>query len=148
MNAEVYLECSAKYQENVEDIFREATKRALAIIRKQKNYKRRKRCVVLWVVTPGFGSTRTESGRMFRDHRCSESQADVETAARFRNQSSVSLPLTALMMQQEGRLARGCWFFPVDTQLWSVCIFTFVLHIEHVSFQNRCISFCDQPFFL
>lgn len=47
MNAEVYLECSAKYQENVEDIFREATKRALAILRKQKNYKRRKRCVVL-----------------------------------------------------------------------------------------------------
>ncbi|XP_022050295.1 rho-related GTP-binding protein RhoF isoform X1 [Acanthochromis polyacanthus] len=47
MNAELYLECSAKYQENVEDIFREATKKALAFRRKQKNYKRKKKCVVL-----------------------------------------------------------------------------------------------------
>lgn len=48
MNAQLYLECSAKYQENVEDIFREATKKALAFIRKQKNYKRKKKCVILW----------------------------------------------------------------------------------------------------
>ncbi|XP_068562246.1 rho-related GTP-binding protein RhoF [Cebidichthys violaceus] len=47
MNAELYLECSAKYQENVEDVFREATKRTLAFNRKQKNYKRKKQCVVL-----------------------------------------------------------------------------------------------------
>ncbi|KAI4816650.1 hypothetical protein JOQ06_008379 [Pogonophryne albipinna] len=47
MNAELYLECSAKHQENVEDIFREATKRTLAFNRKQKNNKRRKNCVVL-----------------------------------------------------------------------------------------------------
>ncbi|XP_047425229.1 rho-related GTP-binding protein RhoF [Mugil cephalus] len=47
MNAELYLECSAKYQENVEDVFREATKRALAFSRKQRNCKRRKKCVVL-----------------------------------------------------------------------------------------------------
>ncbi|XP_028273567.1 rho-related GTP-binding protein RhoF [Parambassis ranga] len=47
MNAELYLECSAKYQENVEDIFREATKKALAFIRKQKNHKRKKKCVIL-----------------------------------------------------------------------------------------------------
>ncbi|XP_022617922.1 rho-related GTP-binding protein RhoF-like [Seriola dumerili] len=47
MNAELYLECSAKYQENVEDIFREATKKALAFNRKQKNCKRRRKCVVL-----------------------------------------------------------------------------------------------------
>ncbi|XP_023145969.2 rho-related GTP-binding protein RhoF [Amphiprion ocellaris] len=47
MNAELYLECSAKYQENVEDIFREATKKALAFRRKQRNYKRKKKCVVL-----------------------------------------------------------------------------------------------------
>ncbi|XP_029371080.1 rho-related GTP-binding protein RhoF [Echeneis naucrates] len=47
MNAELYLECSAKYQENVEDIFREATKRALAFNRKQKDYKRKKKCVLL-----------------------------------------------------------------------------------------------------
>lgn len=48
MNAELYLECSAKYQENVEDIFREATKRTLAFNRKHRNYKRQKKCVVLW----------------------------------------------------------------------------------------------------
>ncbi|XP_056289368.1 rho-related GTP-binding protein RhoF [Pseudoliparis swirei] len=46
MNAVLYLECSAKYQENVEDVFREATKRTLAFNRKQKN-KRKKICVVL-----------------------------------------------------------------------------------------------------
>lgn len=48
MNAELYLECSAKYQENVEDIFREATKRTLAFNRKQRNHKRKKKCVILW----------------------------------------------------------------------------------------------------
>ncbi|KAK5852113.1 hypothetical protein PBY51_023612 [Eleginops maclovinus] len=47
MNAELYLECSAKHQENVEDVFREATKRTLAFNRKQKNFKRKKKCVVL-----------------------------------------------------------------------------------------------------
>ncbi|XP_039471881.1 rho-related GTP-binding protein RhoF isoform X1 [Oreochromis aureus] len=47
MNAELYLECSAKYQENVEDIFREATKMALAFNRKQRNNKRKKKCVIL-----------------------------------------------------------------------------------------------------
>uniref|UniRef100_A0A1A8H296 Ras homolog gene family, member F n=1 Tax=Nothobranchius korthausae TaxID=1143690 RepID=A0A1A8H296_9TELE len=47
MNAELYLECSAKQQENVEDVFREATQRALAFIRRQKNRKRKKKCVVL-----------------------------------------------------------------------------------------------------
>lgn len=47
MNAELYLECSAKYQENVEDIFREATKKALAFRRKQKNHKRKKTCALL-----------------------------------------------------------------------------------------------------
>ncbi|XP_059214707.1 rho-related GTP-binding protein RhoF [Centropristis striata] len=47
MNAELYLECSAKYQENVEDIFREATKRTLAFNKKQKKHKRKKQCVIL-----------------------------------------------------------------------------------------------------
>ncbi|KAM9307245.1 rho-related GTP-binding protein RhoF [Pholidichthys leucotaenia] len=47
MNAELYLECSAKYQENVDDIFREATKKALAFSRKQRNFKRKKKCVLL-----------------------------------------------------------------------------------------------------
>lgn len=46
MNAELYLECSAKYQEYVEDIFREATKTALAFNRKQKKRKR-KICSIL-----------------------------------------------------------------------------------------------------
>lgn len=46
MNAELYLECSAKYQENVEDIFREATKTVLAFNRKQKKRKK-KICIIL-----------------------------------------------------------------------------------------------------
>lgn len=149
MNAEVYLECSAKYQENVEDIFREATKRALGVIRKQKNYKRRKRCAVLWVATPGNGSTHTERGRTFRDHRCSESQADVETAARFRNQPPVSLPLTRLMMQQERHLARGCRFSPVDI-MTLVCLnfyFCFTCRMFWIFKTGVFDCFCDSsPF--
>ncbi|XP_071766458.1 rho-related GTP-binding protein RhoF [Centroberyx gerrardi] len=47
MNAELYLECSAKYQENVEEIFKEATKKALAVNRKQRQSKRKRYCVVL-----------------------------------------------------------------------------------------------------
>ncbi|CAJ1070537.1 rho-related GTP-binding protein RhoF [Xyrichtys novacula] len=47
MNAELYLECSAKYQENVDDIFREATKMTLAFNRKQRNHKKKKKCVIL-----------------------------------------------------------------------------------------------------
>lgn len=45
--AEVYLECSAKFQENVEDIFKEATKRALVFKRKQRYYKRKRKCIIL-----------------------------------------------------------------------------------------------------
>ncbi|XP_051971831.1 rho-related GTP-binding protein RhoF [Xyrauchen texanus] len=48
MNAEIYLECSAKYRENVEDIFRETTKRALAARSKAKHaLKKKKRCAIL-----------------------------------------------------------------------------------------------------
>ncbi|XP_041666397.1 rho-related GTP-binding protein RhoF isoform X2 [Cheilinus undulatus] len=47
MNAELYLECSAKYKENVDDIFREATKRTLIFNRKQRNHKKKKKCVIL-----------------------------------------------------------------------------------------------------
>ncbi|XP_074546039.1 rho-related GTP-binding protein RhoF isoform X1 [Halichoeres trimaculatus] len=47
MNAELYLECSAKYQENIDDIFREATKRTLAFRKKQRNHKKKKKCVIL-----------------------------------------------------------------------------------------------------
>ncbi|XP_028830389.1 rho-related GTP-binding protein RhoF [Denticeps clupeoides] len=42
MKANLYLECSAKYRENVEDIFREATKRALAARRKARNARKKK----------------------------------------------------------------------------------------------------------
>lgn len=48
MNADLYVECSAKYRENVEDIFREATKRALAARAKARHRKKKKRCAILW----------------------------------------------------------------------------------------------------
>ncbi|KAG7480624.1 hypothetical protein MATL_G00058200 [Megalops atlanticus] len=41
INAELYLECSAKYRENVEDIFREATKRALAAVRRARHARKK-----------------------------------------------------------------------------------------------------------
>ncbi|XP_062334488.1 rho-related GTP-binding protein RhoF [Osmerus eperlanus] len=47
MNADLYLECSAKYRENVEDIFREATKRALAASRRARHRARKRHCVLL-----------------------------------------------------------------------------------------------------
>lgn len=47
IQADLYLECSAKYRENVEDIFREATKRALAIRRKNRQRKKKKNCSIL-----------------------------------------------------------------------------------------------------
>ncbi|XP_067107097.1 rho-related GTP-binding protein RhoF [Osmerus mordax] len=47
MNADLYLECSAKYRENVEDIFREATKRALAANRRARHRARKRHCVLL-----------------------------------------------------------------------------------------------------
>ncbi|XP_062410205.1 rho-related GTP-binding protein RhoF [Sardina pilchardus] len=47
IQADLYLECSAKYRENVEDIFCEATKKALAIRRKNRQKKKRKNCSIL-----------------------------------------------------------------------------------------------------
>ncbi|XP_066507277.1 rho-related GTP-binding protein RhoF [Hoplias malabaricus] len=48
MKSELYLECSAKYSENVEDIFKEATKLALASRRKlRKARKKKKACSIL-----------------------------------------------------------------------------------------------------
>uniref|UniRef100_A0A8C6TPG0 Ras homolog family member F n=1 Tax=Neogobius melanostomus TaxID=47308 RepID=A0A8C6TPG0_9GOBI len=47
INAELYLECSAKFQDNVKDIFKEASKRALVFRRKQRNYKRKRKCIIL-----------------------------------------------------------------------------------------------------
>nr|XP_023664362.1 rho-related GTP-binding protein RhoF-like [Paramormyrops kingsleyae] len=47
INAELYFECSAKYRENVEDIFLEATKLALAAKRKAKQRCKKKTCTIL-----------------------------------------------------------------------------------------------------
>ncbi|XP_052314018.1 rho-related GTP-binding protein RhoF-like isoform X2 [Oncorhynchus keta] len=41
MSAELYLECSAKYRENVEDIFRDATKKPWHQAAEQDNVRRR-----------------------------------------------------------------------------------------------------------
>ncbi|KAL0979497.1 hypothetical protein UPYG_G00185870 [Umbra pygmaea] len=46
INAELYMECSAKYKENVDDIFREATKRALGATTSRKE-KRKGFCNIL-----------------------------------------------------------------------------------------------------
>ncbi|XP_052314013.1 rho-related GTP-binding protein RhoF-like isoform X2 [Oncorhynchus keta] len=47
MSAELYLECSAKYRENVEDIFRDATKKALASSRRARQRTKKRHCVIL-----------------------------------------------------------------------------------------------------
>ncbi|XP_030210280.1 rho-related GTP-binding protein RhoF isoform X2 [Gadus morhua] len=47
MNAELYLECSAKHQENVEQVFQETTKTALEACRKARKRKRKRLCVAM-----------------------------------------------------------------------------------------------------
>ncbi|KAM8797867.1 rho-related GTP-binding protein RhoF [Eudromia elegans] len=47
INAEVYLECSAKCRENVENVFKEATTIALNAMKKAKRQKKRTVCSVL-----------------------------------------------------------------------------------------------------
>ncbi|XP_062870786.1 rho-related GTP-binding protein RhoF [Trichomycterus rosablanca] len=48
MNAALYLECSAKYQENVQDIFKEATKLALEHRRRSRQlHRKKKKCSIL-----------------------------------------------------------------------------------------------------
>ncbi|XP_028679989.1 rho-related GTP-binding protein RhoF [Erpetoichthys calabaricus] len=47
ISAEMYLECSAKFRENVEDIFQEATKTALYVLKKSKNNRNKRKCVIL-----------------------------------------------------------------------------------------------------
>ncbi|KAM9841359.1 rho-related GTP-binding protein RhoF [Aulostomus maculatus] len=47
MKAELYLECSAKHQENVDGVFREATRKALAFNRKRRNFKKIRKCLIL-----------------------------------------------------------------------------------------------------
>ncbi|NWH72890.1 RHOF protein, partial [Piaya cayana] len=47
IKAEVYLECSAKYSENIENVFKEATTIALNAMKKAKCKRKRKVCSVL-----------------------------------------------------------------------------------------------------
>ncbi|XP_041058151.1 rho-related GTP-binding protein RhoF isoform X1 [Carcharodon carcharias] len=49
INAVMYLECSAKFRENIEDIFKEASSAALNAIKKKKSKRRRKQkqCLLL-----------------------------------------------------------------------------------------------------
>ncbi|XP_015422751.1 PREDICTED: rho-related GTP-binding protein RhoF, partial [Myotis davidii] len=47
MQAALYLECSAKFRENVEDVFREAAKVALSALKKAQRQKHQRRCLLL-----------------------------------------------------------------------------------------------------
>lgn len=47
IRAALYLECSAKFRENVEDVFREAAKVALSALKKAQRQKQRRPCVLL-----------------------------------------------------------------------------------------------------
>ncbi|KAF4790508.1 Rho-related GTP-binding protein RhoF [Turdus rufiventris] len=47
INAEIYLECSAKCRENIENVFKEATTIALSAMKKAKRHRKRKVCSVL-----------------------------------------------------------------------------------------------------
>ncbi|XP_014402500.1 PREDICTED: rho-related GTP-binding protein RhoF [Myotis brandtii] len=47
MQAALYLECSAKFRENVEDVFREAAKVALSALKKAQRQKHPRRCLLL-----------------------------------------------------------------------------------------------------
>ncbi|EHB01447.1 Rho-related GTP-binding protein RhoF [Heterocephalus glaber] len=47
IRAALYLECSAKFRENVEDVFREAAKVALSALKKAQRQKQRRLCVLL-----------------------------------------------------------------------------------------------------
>lgn len=47
IQAALYLECSAKIRENVEDVFREAAKVALSALKKARRQKHRRPCLLL-----------------------------------------------------------------------------------------------------
>lgn len=47
IRAALYLECSAKFRENVEDVFREAAKVALSALKKAQRRKHRPLCLLL-----------------------------------------------------------------------------------------------------
>lgn len=119
MNAELYLECSAKYQENVEDVFREATKRALAFNRKQRNNKRKKKCIILWKFFFFFLRTKSHKNPLLQwDRLCSVSCRDWKLGA-----CTCSFSVTGkwVMTQQERqfcKLQRGAW----NTLFWRVLL--------------------------
>ncbi|NXQ65948.1 RHOF protein, partial [Quiscalus mexicanus] len=47
INAQIYLECSAKCRENIENVFKEATTIALSAMKKAKGHRKKKVCSVL-----------------------------------------------------------------------------------------------------
>uniref|UniRef100_G1MYY3 Ras homolog family member F, filopodia associated n=2 Tax=Meleagris gallopavo TaxID=9103 RepID=G1MYY3_MELGA len=47
INAEIYLECSAKCRENIENVFKEATTIALSAMKKARRQKKQRACSVL-----------------------------------------------------------------------------------------------------
>ncbi|XP_058387354.1 rho-related GTP-binding protein RhoF isoform X2 [Diceros bicornis minor] len=47
IQAALYLECSAKFRENVEDVFREAAKVALSALKKAQRQKKQRICLLL-----------------------------------------------------------------------------------------------------
>ncbi|XP_021570797.1 rho-related GTP-binding protein RhoF [Carlito syrichta] len=47
IRAALYLECSAKFRENVEDVFREAAKVALSALKKARRQKKHRLCLLL-----------------------------------------------------------------------------------------------------
>uniref|UniRef100_A0A6J0UGE8 Rho-related GTP-binding protein RhoF n=1 Tax=Pogona vitticeps TaxID=103695 RepID=A0A6J0UGE8_9SAUR len=47
MNADIYLECSAKFRENIESVFREAASIALNAMKKAKHQTKSRRCAIL-----------------------------------------------------------------------------------------------------
>ncbi|XP_025258022.1 rho-related GTP-binding protein RhoF isoform X2 [Theropithecus gelada] len=47
IRAALYLECSAKFRENVEDVFREAAKVALSALKKAQRHKKHRLCLLL-----------------------------------------------------------------------------------------------------
>lgn len=119
MNAELYLECSAKYQENVEDVFREATKRALAFNRKQRNNKRKKKCIILWKFFFFLKRTKSHKNPLLQwDRLCSVSCRDWKLGACT---WSFSVTRKWVMTQQERqfcKLQRGAW----NTLFWRVLL--------------------------
>lgn len=67
LNAVLYMECSAKYRENVDDLFRQAAKQALTATRAPDKVKERGLCALFWcklmAVTDWLTSVYTQTAR-------------------------------------------------------------------------------------